>query len=208
LSAPPPRYCALCSGALIDRFIEIEQRSRLVCSRCGSVAYRSPQVLVSAIVAAGDRVLLCRRAHPPASGLWAPPGGFVECGETLEEAAARETFEETGIHIDPRQLRLHAVSTLPEISEIYIGFVATAAGYTEPVCGHECMEVRFIAEPDVPWSELAYPDIGMYLRTYFRERRSGEHVIHFSRLDASGVMSSAYRVSGIEESYRRRDAAE
>jgi ADP-ribose pyrophosphatase YjhB (NUDIX family) len=192
----------------VERFVEPEQRARSVCLRCGLIAYRSPQVLVSAIVAAGDRVLLCRRAQPPASGLWAPPGGFVECGETLEEAAARETLEETGIRIDPRRLRLHAVSTLPDISEVYIGFIATVAEDTDPVCGRECMEVRFIAEGDVPWGELAYPDIGEYLRTYFREHCSGEQVIHFSRLDATGVVSSAYRVFRIEESRRLRNVAD
>jgi ADP-ribose pyrophosphatase YjhB (NUDIX family) len=208
LSGPAPRYCTQCGAALIERFIDVEQRTRSVCSRCAVIAYRGPQVLVSAIVAAGERVLLCRRAHPPATGRWAPPGGFVECGETLEEAAAREISEETGVRIDPRQLRLHAVSTLPYISEVYVGFIAAVPENTRPVCGHECTEVRFMAEAEIPWSALAYPDIAEYLRTYFREFVKGEHVIHFSRLDATGVASSGYRVSSIEESHRLRDLVE
>lgn len=46
---------------------------------------------------AGGQVLLVRRANPPEAGCWSIPGGRVEPGETLKEAAARETFEETGI---------------------------------------------------------------------------------------------------------------
>lgn len=206
MSAPIPRFCGLCGGPLVERFVDAEQRVRPVCAHCAEIAYRHPLVLVSAIVAAGDRVLLCRRISPPAAGRWALPGGFMECGETLEEAAARETFEETGVRFNPRELRLHAVSTLPEISEVYVGFLATVAEDTDPVCGSECTEVRFFVETAVPWTELAYPDVGDYLRLYFRERRSGAHAIHFSRLDAAGVVSKAYRIAEIEDSRRQRVA--
>lgn len=198
VSMPTPSFCGLCGAKLVERFLENEERTRLVCVQCGAVSYRSPQVLVSTIVAAGGRVLFCRRACPPAEGLWAPPGGFMECGEALEEAAARETFEETGVHIPPMQLRLHAVSTLPDISEVYVGFVAEVAEDVRLVCGSECSAVRFFHEADVPWDKLAYPDIGGYLRLYFNEHRAGENIIHFSRLNSAGVVRTAYRISGIE----------
>ena len=58
-----------------------------------------PRVGVGAIVIHENRVLLIRRGVPPAQGLWAPPGGSVRLGETLEAAAARETLEETGLSI-------------------------------------------------------------------------------------------------------------
>ena len=148
-------------------------------------------------------MLLCRRAVAPAVGRWAPPGGFLECGEALEEGAARETFEETGVSLNPRQLRLHAVSTLPDISEVYVGFVAEVSERPEPVCGPECTEVRFFREEAVPWAQLAYPDIGEYLRVYFQERRSGERAIHFSRLDAAAAISSVYSISAIGQTKRR-----
>ncbi|MEZ5882333.1 MAG: NUDIX domain-containing protein [Paracoccaceae bacterium] len=56
-----------------------------------------PVVAVLAVVIRGGRVLLVQRANPPDAGLWGFPGGKVEFGETLEQAAERELLEETGV---------------------------------------------------------------------------------------------------------------
>lgn len=58
-----------------------------------------PRVAVGAVVFKENRVLLVRRGQPPAEDLWAIPGGSVEIGETLQQAAEREIWEETGIRI-------------------------------------------------------------------------------------------------------------
>jgi 8-oxo-dGTP diphosphatase len=63
-----------------------------------------PYIAVSAAVFRDDRVLIVRRAHPPAAGLYTLPGGVVEPGETLAEAAVREVREETGLDIEPLEL--------------------------------------------------------------------------------------------------------
>jgi ADP-ribose pyrophosphatase len=59
----------------------------------------NPRVGVGAVVSREGRVLLVRRGAAPALGLWAIPGGVLELGETLQEAAEREILEETGITI-------------------------------------------------------------------------------------------------------------
>jgi len=56
-----------------------------------------PTVAVGVLLLDADRVLLVRRANPPGAGLWTVPGGKVELGETLEQAALRELAEETGL---------------------------------------------------------------------------------------------------------------
>ncbi len=58
---------------------------------------QSPRVAIGTVVIRDGAVLLVRRAKPPSEGLWAIPGGSVELGETLQQAAERELFEETGV---------------------------------------------------------------------------------------------------------------
>lgn len=64
----------------------------------------SPLVGVGAIIIEDDRVLLVKRGHPPLAGEWSIPGGVLEVGETLREAAVREAMEETGLEVEPGDL--------------------------------------------------------------------------------------------------------
>jgi ADP-ribose pyrophosphatase YjhB (NUDIX family) len=128
----------------------------------------------------------------------------METGETLEEAAARETREETGVELEPRELKLYGLGTLPEISQIYVGFVASIIGRTSLRFNSECTDVRFFREKDLPWSELAYSDIGVYLREYFTELRSGALMLHYGCIEDARVVSKAYRIADVENATRVR----
>jgi 8-oxo-dGTP diphosphatase len=64
----------------------------------------SPIVGVGALIIEDGRVLLVKRGHPPLRGEWSIPGGALEVGETLREAAAREACEETGLVVEARDL--------------------------------------------------------------------------------------------------------
>lgn len=72
---------------------------------------------------AADRILLQRRGIAPYSGKWAPPGGYVECNESLEAAAVREVWEEVRVPLEPEQLLPCAVISLPRLNQIYHGFI-------------------------------------------------------------------------------------
>ena len=63
-----------------------------------------PLVGVGSIIIEGDRVLLVKRAHPPIQGQWSIPGGVLEVGERVREAAVREAHEETGLIVEPSEL--------------------------------------------------------------------------------------------------------
>ena len=64
----------------------------------------TPLVGVGAIIIEDDHVLLVKRGHPPLAGEWSIPGGVLEVGETLREAAVREALEETGLTVEPADL--------------------------------------------------------------------------------------------------------
>jgi 8-oxo-dGTP diphosphatase len=63
-----------------------------------------PFVGIGAIIIRDDRVVLVKRAHPPIQGQWSIPGGVLEVGELVREAAAREAREETGLLVEPGEL--------------------------------------------------------------------------------------------------------
>ncbi len=79
--------------------LDISSKDASSPSSQGSIYPRLPRVAVGAVVFKDRQVLLVRRGQAPARGLWAIPGGSMELGETLQEAAEREIFEETGVTI-------------------------------------------------------------------------------------------------------------
>lgn len=164
-SAPaPPRYCCACGGALVSRFVPEEEQQRLVCAACARVHYRNPIPVANVIIERGDgATLLLRRQRPPRVGAWSFPGGFVELGETAEQAARRETLEEVGVRV--RLGALVGVYSRPApgvVVIVYRGSVASG----EPVAGHEAMEVAWFARDAIPWAELAFDTTVEALRAW------------------------------------------
>jgi len=103
-----PRFCAQCGGSLVEGLVD--ERMRQVCPACGTVAYRNPLPVASALVVNERReALLVKRCREPQRGEWCLPIGFAELGETIAEAALRELREEAGI--EGRILRLLDVNS-------------------------------------------------------------------------------------------------
>jgi ADP-ribose pyrophosphatase YjhB (NUDIX family) len=187
------KYCPECGTRLEERWIAIDARERLVCVACNAIRYENPRILVALMVTCGERLLLCRRAQQPSLGTWTPPSGFMERGETLERAAARETFEEAGVQIDPDKLSLYLVSSLPKISEVYVVFRAVVESDScRP--GSESLEVGYFNEQEVPWGQLAYAEMPNFLRQFFREHHEQKFGIHMSRIEDHGRFHREYQL--------------
>jgi ADP-ribose pyrophosphatase YjhB (NUDIX family) len=76
-----------------------DSRYRKVCPACTFVYYRNPVPAAGCLIERGGQVLMVQRRYPPHAGAWTLPAGFVEWDETPEQAAARETEEETGLQV-------------------------------------------------------------------------------------------------------------
>src|SRR5262245_11738411 len=123
---PPPIYCPRCGAALERRFAE--GRDREVCPACGFVFYRNPIPAVGVVVDMEGRVVLVRRRYEPRAGCWALPAGFMELGESAEEAAIRECHEETGLLVQIDHLLGVYSFGFGEQSGLVIIFAATFVG--------------------------------------------------------------------------------
>ena len=138
---------------------EGDTRERLVCTTCGHVDYQNPRVVVGSVVAHDGAVLLCRRAITPRPGYWTLPAGFLELGETAEEGAAREAWEEARARIAfDGLLALFAISRIGQIQMIFRARFADPASASF-AAGPESAEVRLFAWDDIPWDELAFPSV-------------------------------------------------
>ena len=92
--------------------------------------------------------------------------GYVENGETLEEALSRELFEETRLEIPPNSMTLYAVCSLPHINQVHVIYRAELMSVPAPVADKESFEIRLFSEAALPASELAFADL---LRNPFNE---------------------------------------
>ncbi len=171
------KYCGQCAGLLEQRIPEGDDRLRDVCTECATVFYQNPKLIAGCLPIWQDQVLLCKRAIEPRYGLWTLPAGFMENGETTHEAAARETFEEAQLKMDPESLSLYCYLNIPRISQVYVIYRGEISEL-EYGAGQESLEVELFHERDIPWEQLAFPAMEVSLRHYFKDRISGEYPIH------------------------------
>jgi ADP-ribose pyrophosphatase YjhB (NUDIX family) len=115
---------------------------------------RAPVLAVSAAVFRGGELLVAQRGREPGKGLWSLPGGSVEWGEALADAAAREVREETGVDAEIVRLAGHREVRIPDrqggVERHYV-ILCFAARWRagEPKPGPEASEVRWIAPRDL-----------------------------------------------------------
>lgn len=148
-----------------------DDRERLVCGDCGYVVYENPKIIVGAVCLWQDQYLLLRRAIEPRIGFWTMPVGYMELGETTEQGALREAFEEAGVHA--RIDALLGVYSIPEISQVHMIYRARMDS-AHFLAGPESLEVRLFSWDQIPWDDLAYPNVRWSLE-YARDTRDQLH---------------------------------
>lgn len=162
-------HCSRCGGTLVFGPIPGEDRERLACSGCGHIAYVNPRLVVTTFPITDDgEILLIRRGIEPGKGWWAQPGGFLEIDETVHQAAIRETWEETGLLVEPGDII--GLYTRLEASVVTIAFEARIVGGTAAPTP-EATEIRSYAPEAVPWPDIAFSTTIWALRDWFARRR-------------------------------------
>jgi ADP-ribose pyrophosphatase YjhB (NUDIX family) len=138
-----------------------DERERLVCGQCGHVFYENPKVIVGAVCVYEDRYLLCRRAIEPRRGFWTMPAGYMELEETTAQGAVREVWEEALARVEVDALL--AIYDLPSISQVHMIFRARMLT-PDFGAGVESEEVALFRWDEIPWDDLAYPNVAWSLQ--------------------------------------------
>ena len=185
---PSLRYCSQCGSALT---LTVDARATPTCIECGTVHYDTPRPLVLCAVFAGHRLLLMRRATPPYVGRWAPPGGFAEAGETLQEATVREVLEETGVRLDPSMLIPLAITSVAHMNQVYIMFRAHIDECAlHP--GDEALDARWFDEAEVPFDNFWLPDWIPSVKAIYTSVRSGTFKLYLGEATEHRLSSRSF----------------
>ena len=146
-------FCSNCGEATINRVPEGDNRPRDLCEQCGIIHYQNPKIIAGCVVLDQNKVLLCKRAIEPRYGLWTLPAGFMENGETVAQAALRETWEEA--RATPVLDQLYMVTSIPRINQVYMLYLAYL-NHSHFNSGPESLETRLFSVEEIPWDELAF----------------------------------------------------
>jgi 8-oxo-dGTP diphosphatase len=142
------RFCPRCAQPAT-----IDYPRSITCPHCGYGAYYNPKPVAAAIpITPTNQLILLKRAFDPGKGLWTFPGGFVDLGETVEEAARREAREELDIAIELGPL----VGVYSRAQERTVLIVYSARTTDTPSTTEEATETRAFDRDAIPWEELAF----------------------------------------------------
>jgi 8-oxo-dGTP diphosphatase len=159
------RFCPRCGGDLDKRLVKPTEPKRLVCLNCSFIFYQDPKVVVGTIFTLNGGIVLLKRGVEPALGKWVFPGGYVDRGESVQEAAIRETKEES--QIDVKLGALLNVYSYPRSPNVIIVYAAEVVG-GELAAADESVEARVFAAAEIPWQHLAFDSTRDALRDYVK----------------------------------------
>ena len=148
------------SGPILRSIPEGDDRERLVCGDCGFILYENPKIIVGAVCTWDDKYLMVKRAIEPRLGYWTMPIGYMELGETTEQGAMREVWEEACAIAEVDGLL--AVFSIPQISQVHMIYRARMVS-PEYAAGQESLDAQLFTWDEIPWDSLAYPNVRMAL---------------------------------------------
>jgi len=174
------KFCADCGHAVEHRTPPGDHLPRYVCPSCGTIHYQNPKIVAGCVPEYEGRLLLCRRAIEPRYGFWTIPAGFMENGETTQQAAQRESLEEACAEVEVGSLL--AVVHVLHADQVHIMFRAQLP-VPQFAAGAESLEVMLCEEAAIPWDDIAFLSVEFALRRYLDDRRRRVEEHHFTTID-------------------------
>lgn len=184
------RYCPKCATELVWQ--SNGDRERPTCPGCGFVFYFNPVVGAGTLVETDGRVVLVRRGIDPHEGRWGLPAGYVEADELAEDAAIRETWEETGLVVElDNLLGVYSFGHEPQTGVLILYSAHTVGG--ELCAGDDAQEVATFAPDELPPDEkIAFRTHRQALRDWRRARAIIYRPATAGDLDAIADLSKRY----------------
>src|SRR6185503_16034814 len=160
------RFCPRCGGGLDKKIVKASEPRRLVCQTCAFIFYQDPKVVAGTVFTLDGGIVLLKRGVEPALGKWVFPSGYVDRGETVQEAAIRETKEES--ELDVKLGPLLNVYSYPRSPSVIVVFTAEVIG-GELTAADESTDARIFAPKELPWHELAFDSTRDALKDYIEK---------------------------------------
>ena len=176
------KFCSNCAAPVVQRVPPGDNMPRWVCDACGEIHYQNPKLVVGALAEHEGKVLLCRRAIEPRYGYWTLPAGFMENGETVAQAALRETLEEAGARIALEAP--YSMVSVSRVNQVHLFYRARLLDL-EFKPGEESLEVALVEEAQVPWKDIAFRTVGLTLKHWYADRARGAFGFHAEDLPLS-----------------------
>jgi ADP-ribose pyrophosphatase YjhB (NUDIX family) len=174
------KFCSHCGQPVTLVVPEGDHLPRFVCTSCSVVHYQNPKIVVGCVPEHDGRILICKRAIEPRYGFWTIPAGFMENEETLQQGAARESWEEALARVEIGSPL--AIVHVLHAHQVHVMFRARLA---EPRfgAGPESLEVALVEPARIPWGDLAFPSVRFALERYLEDRAAGRDGLHFTAID-------------------------
>lgn len=158
------KFCHFCGSRLIDK--RIEGTVRRYCNKCLEPVYENPIPATCVVLAdRSNKIWLVKRSVEPKAGFWCLPGGFMELGETPEQAALRELKEETNFSGKIELLLGISANPNPTYRTVLMVGYLVRAFSGDPIAGDDASDIRCFGPDDLP--EIAFESHKQFIRIFY-----------------------------------------